>query len=292
MSEAPARSGLKDALTEVLADLKEAFRNGGAPMLVLPALRPLLGGLPHGCLVVSRGPWSLQRSLLWLLIDTQPRQATGPIDARIDEGSDGARNGESSPPPTPSGESTAKESVAVELVIHPRTLHEFMRYAFARTACVDLDDLRQGRIKDAEWSHLAFASGTLSEHPVNVSPGPLDTIVVRWADGMVCWRLLLTDAPDPESSDADVVAHLTLGERRIEIDVLDGRSDPPTRLQGRLIDGVLHAGPEDPDEACALDDRQRLQEEAAAARAWKDELEDDEDADVTLWVPPPSDGER
>ena len=41
MSEAPARSGLKDALTEVLADLKEAFRNGGAPMLVLPALLPV-----------------------------------------------------------------------------------------------------------------------------------------------------------------------------------------------------------------------------------------------------------
>ena len=84
MSEAPPKSGLNDALADVTRDLERAFSGGGASMLVLPALRPLLGGLPEGCLVVSRGPWALQRSLLWTLLDTRPRRALGPVDARID----------------------------------------------------------------------------------------------------------------------------------------------------------------------------------------------------------------
>ncbi len=216
MSEAPARSDLKDALAQVLADLEEAHRNGGAHMLVLPALRPLLGGLPEGCLVVSRGPWLLQRALLWLLLDSRARHAFGPIDARIDDGCHGPHDENIRPSPSPSEEGTAQEPVAVELSIHPRTLRNLVRYAFAHTARVDVDDLRQGKIADAAWSYLAAASGTISDHPVSVCPGTLDKIVVRWADGCVTWRLLLTDVPDSESSDADVIVHVTHGEGRIE----------------------------------------------------------------------------
>jgi hypothetical protein len=292
MSEASVRSSLKDEVTAIADELERAYRHGGAHMLILPALRPALGGIPEGCLIVSRGPWSLQRSLLWLLLETCPRYAIGPVQVQIDDEREGAGNQDAGPPPQAPTEETSEESIAIELAIHPHALRDLVRHAIARMARIDVDDLRHGNIKDAGWAPIALATGILSEHPVSVCPGPPETVVIRWANGFVTWRLLLTDAPDPESGAADVVVHVTLGDRRIELDVLDGRSDPPALVCARIIDGVLHGGPEDPDDACAIDDQHRRQEEAAAARAWKDDVEDDESGDVTLWLPPPTDGER
>jgi hypothetical protein len=292
MSEAPPKPGLKDALSDITHDLERAFNAGGGSMLVLPALRPLLGGLPEGCLVVSRGPWALQRSLLWTLLDTLPRRALGPVDARIDERSDASGDGAHSASTKLAGGTSGDDPPAVELTIHPRTLRFLVRYALARTARIDVDHLRHGNVEGLAWSRLAAATRTLSEHPVSVFDGPPAKIAVRWADGFVCWHLLLTDAPAPDSGDADIVIGLTLGGRGVELDVLDGRSEPPKRSFARLTDGVLHCGPDNPDEACAIDDGERRHEDAAAARAWKDDEEEEEDAGVTLWTPPPLDDER
>lgn len=289
MSEAPPRPGLNDALADVTRDLERAFNAGGATMLVLPALRPLLGGLPEGCLVVSRGPWALQRSLLWTLLDTPPRRALGPVDARIDGRDDAPSDGADSVPTELAQGASGDDHVPVDLTVHPRMLRHLVRHALARKARIVVDDLRHGKIEGLAWGRLATAARTLSEHPVRVFDGPPDKIAIGWGDGFVCWVLLLTDAPDPDSSDADIVIDVTLGPRGVELVVLDGRSEPPMRTHARLVDGTVRCGPHDPDEACALDDGERRKQEAAAAREWKDDYDENEDAGVTLWTPPPID---
>lgn len=168
-------------------------------------------------------------------------------------------------------------------------LRHLVRHALARKAQILIDDLRHGNIANLDWGRLATGARTLSEHPVQVFDGPPDKIAIGWGDDFVCWVLLLTDAPDPDSSDADIVIDVTLQARGIAFAVLDGRSDPPKRTHACLVDCTVRCGPDDPDEACALDDGERRRDEAAAAREWKDDYDDNEDAGVTLWTPPPID---
>jgi len=273
--------GLAPVVHAVVRQLEQAYNAGGGACVVVPALRPLLGGLPVGCLVVSRGPWIAQRSLLAALALGPPaRRALGPVDARIDTRGDDAGD-------------AASEVVSVAMTIDPHACRDLTRHAIARGARITALDLQHGRIENEMWARLAETTGALSEHPVTIVEGAPGVVELVWGDGLLGWRLYFTDAPDAVAGHADLIVEVVADEAGVALRVLDGRDDPPTVRRGRIVEGAVVTGPEDPDEACALDDQDRQAEERAAARDAEREsfFVDDDPVGEPLWTPPPGDGD-
>jgi hypothetical protein len=268
---------LDHEIRSTIRELEVAFAAHGADVIVIPALRPLLGGLHAGCFVVSRGPWIAQRALLTaLLLGPPPRRASGPVDARIDRERPRLDDGAA--------------ALAVRLTCDPRARRALARHALGSRAGLDAERLRHGQISaPSEWSALAEASSFLASATFDVVDGLPGRAEVVFGDD-VCWCLQFSAVEHPEDGHADIVIDVYVDERGVQLRAVDGRVEPPVLRLGRIVDGVVRAAPEDPDEACALDDVDRRAEDAAARVAadfaWS--IDDDDDVEK-VWEPPPED---
>jgi len=179
------------------------------------------------------------------------------------------------------------------MTIDARACRDLTRHALARGARIAASDLQHGRIENEMWARLAETTRALVEHPVRIVEGALGVVELVWGDALLCWRLLFTDAPDVVAGHADLIVDVVADKAGVGLRVLDGRDDPPVVRRGRVIDGAVVAGPEDPDEACALDERDRRAEERAATLEAEHEafFGEHEPVGEPLWTPPPEDGE-
>jgi hypothetical protein len=272
-------STLAEVVAAVTADIERAFNDDGAPSLVVPALRPLLGGLRRGCVVVSRGPWVLQRGLLALLVSSPARIVHGPVDRRFDDHDETAT--------AAATDVGGGARVAATLSIDAAGARDFVWHLVAGMARVVAEDLRSGQIEDKHWRGLADATAHVTGLPVSLVEGAAGEACLDFGDHFVRWDLRFHDG-GTRAGHADILIDVTLGAHGQELDVLDGRTEPPTRIHARLVSGSITCGHFELDEACALDDRSRRDEERAAALAREREADFEDDAADTIpaWEPP------
>ena len=159
----PRRQPIRDVVTDVICGLEHAIHGPPRRAYVVAPLHGLLGVVHEGVVVVSRGPWPLQRGLLLTVVADQPRLA------------------EASP-------STAPRPLVLGLSVDAaRDL--VMRAAVARVG-MSVDDFREGRVAHAQWAGLAEAMAALAELPITFVDAPADGVSIDVDGGRVRWLML------------------------------------------------------------------------------------------------------
>ena len=232
-----------------------------------------------------------------MMLAAPARIVVGEVDRRIDdddESSSGKHHGRrrASSDGNHANDDHHSEDVSVTLVIDPMCALDLVRHIIAAASHVDPENLRQGCIENLQWGKLAEATGLVSEWPITVVDGALAETRLTFGEDFACW-IFQCESSTEVGGAADIFIDVALGPEGVELDVLDGRTEPPTRRMARLNNGVVMCAPFDPDEACALEYVAHRAEEGAAALAL--ELLGDPDPNddiVPLWEPPPGDDGR
>lgn len=215
---------IADSIHALTRELEATHERGG-DVVVVPAVRSLLGALPARSFIVSRGPWMAQRALLAALVFGAPAGRTrGGVDTPVD--------GESS-------EDVDGDILPVALTIDGLARLELVRHAVASRAGIAVDELRLGQIPAGGWPRLAEAMGELQGASVAVYDGVPGEADVVWGDDLLGWRLLFSDVPAAEAGHADVLIDASIDEQGVHLRVLDGRVEPPVVRKALVIDGVI-----------------------------------------------------